>query len=413
MDIRLFPPEELYEATVMLPLSKSISNRALVMNSLAGESELKFDVAGCDDTSVMVAALSAENGSTVNVGAAGSAMRFLTAYFASREGITVTLEGSERMHRRPIGVLVDALRRCGADIKYAGEDGFPPLVISGRRLKGGELSMPGDVSSQFVSALLMVAPLMDEGLRLTLEGDIVSTPYIKMTIGMMSDRGIVCEMERNVVTVSPGTYNVVDTPVERDWSSASYWYSIGALSSSVISMPGLERHSLQGDSVLTKYFEQLGVLTERDDSGALCTMPSPEMYSRIELDLIDQPDLAQTIAVTCCALNVPFTLTGLSTLRVKETDRLEAMCRELDRIGCIAEVRGGSALVWDGARHPVFEMPEIETYDDHRMAMAFAPLSLYIPGLVIKDAGVVSKSYPGFWDDLINVGFTIEEIVAE
>lgn len=414
MDVRIFPPEEFFEATVELPLSKSMSNRAVVMDAMARragsciDSDASGNVAKCDDTAAVIAAV---NGGSdeINVGAAGTAMRFLTAYFAGCEGRRVTLDGTERMRQRPVGALVEALRRCGAVIDYADAEGYPPLVIEGRRLHGGEVTVAADVSSQFISALMMAAPQMERGLVIKLDGDVISRSYILMTLTMMRDRGIDCEMTGNVITVMPGRYTMSDRQVERDWSAASYWYSMAALSSAVISMPGLTADSVQGDRATASYFERLGVLTETDDNGNLCTMPSPEMYSRVELDLSDQPDIAQTIAVACSALNVPFTLTGLSTLRIKETDRLEALRRELDKVGCVAEITRGDGIRWDGFRHPIFEMPRIETYDDHRMAMAFAPLALYIPGLVIRDAGVVTKSYPGFWDDLKSAGFTIEE----
>lgn len=411
MDIRIFPPEELFEATVELPLSKSISNRALVMDAMTCGAVLRTDVAKCDDSDVMIEALTGGS-DCINVGAAGTAMRFLTAYFAVTAGRHVVIDGTERMRHRPVGELVDALRQCGAHIEYLGSEGFPPLSVYGTRMAGGEVTVRADVSSQFVSALMMAAPLMERGLRIVLEGDVISRPYIMMTLSMMRDRGIDCNMEGATITVAPGAYRASSMPVEPDWSAASYWYSIAALSSAVISLPGLSRQSVQGDRAVSEYFERLGVLTGIDDDGRLCTMPSPEMYSRVDLDLSDQPDIAQTIAVACCALNIPFSLTGLSTLRVKETDRLQALHRELDKLGCLTEVTRSSAISWDGRRHPVVEMPCIDTYDDHRMAMAFAPLALYVPGIVIRDAGVVSKSYPRFWDDLQSAGFTIEEVAG-
>lgn len=395
-----------------LPSSKSISNRVLMLDALAGGGGELRNIAVCDDTESMRRALESDS-DTINVGAAGTAMRFLTAYFAMQEGRVVTLDGSERMRRRPISVLVDALCRCGADIEYLGEEGYPPLLIKGRRLAGGAVSLNASVSSQYVSALLMAAPMMDNGLVLTLEDDVVSMPYIRMTLGLMDEWGVECDKDGNVLTIRPGRYRVTDYDVEADWSAASYWFEAEALSSGGIELSGLRPGSLQGDSRLMELFRNFGVDAQWGDDGLLVLEPSPDLNPRVGLDLGEQPDLAQTIAVTCCMLGLPFRLTGLSTLKIKETDRLTALKTELRKVSFDVDIVDDSILEWDGrSRWPISGGSDviIDTYDDHRMAMSFAPVALYIPGIIIRDAGVVSKSYPGFWDDMQKVGYQIEEV---
>lgn len=410
MDYRIYPPDGFVEASVRLPLSKSISNRALIINALTPGAAPLSEMARCDDTAALSAALSADDG-TINIGAAGTAMRFLTAYFAASPGRQVTLDGSERMRQRPIGQLVDALREAGADISYTGREGFPPLAINGKRLKGGDVKIEGAISSQYVSALLMVAPTMTDGLSLKIGGELPSMPYIKMTLQMMEQRGVEAIVGPDSIDIAPGRYRLPDdNSIEEDWSAASYWYEITALSAGSVTLPGLSPQSLQGDARCVEIFERLGVLTERDDDcGGLALTPSPDAHSRLELDLSEQPDLAQTLAVTAAVLGVPFRLSGLSSLKIKETDRLEALRKELDKLGIIAETERDEALIWEGRRHPVFEMPRIDTYRDHRMAMAFAPVAIFCPGIIINDIEVVSKSYPGFWDDLSAAGFTLQD----
>ncbi len=406
MDYRIFPPEEILECSVTLPLSKSISARALIMRRLAGCTDA-YTVADCDDTRSMAEAMRCTSGE-VNIGPAGTAMRFLTAYYAATEGCDITLDGNERMRRRPIRALVDALRELGADIEWAGEEGFAPLHIRGRRLKGGELTMDSSVSSQFVSAILMVAPTMQEPLTLTLDGETVSMPYIKMTVEMMRRAGIDAEINRDVITVAPGKYRPYDEPVERDWSAAAFWYEIAAITAGWVTLPGLCDKSLQGDAVTAALYPRLGVLTEFED-GAAELSATPDLYSRLDLDMTDTPDLVQAMAVTACAIGVPFRFTGVATLRHKETDRLEALRRELLKIGCVAEIESDNIISWEGRRVPLTEMPVIDTYGDHRMAMAFAPLSVFVPGIIVRDAEVVGKSYPGFWNDMRQAGFTLTD----
>ncbi len=410
MDYRIFPPEEMMEAEVSVPLSKSMSNRALLMHALATGEYPDFSVARCDDTDMMIAALSGGIHGKINIGAAGTAMRFLTAYYAATPGADVLLDGSERMRKRPVGPLVDALRQCGADITYAGEEGYPPLRIKGARLHGGSYEMDASISSQFVSAILMMAPTFDSEFRLTLKGEISSLPYLDMTLAMMRYRGINAEREHTLVSVSPGQYREPErSDIERDWSAASYWYSVAALSAGWVTIHDLKLPSLQGDSVAAGLFEKLGVITNAGDGGSIELSASPEVYSRLDADFSDYPDLVQTLVVACCMLGVPFTFTGVRSLRIKETDRLDALCREMGKFGLILTTEKDSTISWDGRRVPIRELPEIDTYDDHRMAMAFAPAAIYFPGLVIKGCETVNKSYPGFWENMRKAGFTLAD----
>ncbi|MCH5318788.1 MAG: 3-phosphoshikimate 1-carboxyvinyltransferase [Paramuribaculum sp.] len=412
MDYRIFPPEDLLQARVKLPLSKSVSNRALMLNALTTDPLPLKEVADCDDTKAMMAGLGKTDGS-VNVGAAGTAMRFLTAYYAAQPGCEVVLDGSERMRQRPIGELVDALKACGASIEYEGQEGFPPLKIKGNRLNGGSITIRSDVSSQFISALLMVGPLMENGLTVTLEGEIKSLPYIRMTIEMMKIWGADAEMEGNEIRIKKGQYQATDFTVEGDWSAASYWYEIEALTSGWVTLDGLQRFSLQGDSRVIRLYENLGVNTEFDgEEGGVDLVASPDGVPRFIADMSDTPDLTQTVVVTCAMLGIPFRLTGVASLRIKETDRIEALKTELYRVGIVLEIESDDIISWEDERCPVREMPVFDTYDDHRMALSFAPVALFIPGIIIRNADVVSKSYPGYWDDLKNAGFKVEEVTA-
>lgn len=408
-------------ATVNLPLSKSISNRMLIINALTPGASLMSEVAVCDDTEVLGNALLSLSGNTgkiaVNTGAAGTATRFITAYLAVREGISAIVDGTERMRQRPMGILVDSLRALGADIKYLDKEGFLPIQVNGRKLNGGIINVDASVSSQFISALMMIAPVMDNGLTINLEGELLSKPYIDMTAELMRRSGAEVEFDApfEQIVIAPKPYDREGTTkAEPDWSAASYWYEITALTSGFVTLPGLQLPSLQGDSACARLFEMLGVVTsdseEMDNAKEIA--PSPEQFSRFEVDLTDTPDLAQTLAVTSAMLGIPFHLRGLKSLRIKETDRLEALRAELDKFGIIVEIRNDSELVWNGERHPIFQRPVIDTYNDHRMAMSFAPTAVLIPGIVIRDADVVSKSYPQFWHELVAAGFTIADASA-
>ncbi len=392
MDYRIFAPDKIV-MEVELPASKSISNRMLILNALCG-GEL-HNVARCDDTDAMRRALATDTTAsgavaTVNIGAAGTAMRFLTAYYATLEGSTVILDGTERMRHRPIALLVDALRRCGADIEYAGEEGFPPLRITGRKLSASHIEIAGNVSSQYISALLMVAPLM--GCRtVTLTGEIISLPYITMTLTLMRLMGVDCVMNGNNISIPADAHYVpCDFTVENDWSAASYWLEMQSLlPESRITLKGLHSESAQGDSAVAGIFSRMGG-----------TAP-------IILDLKETPDLAQTIVVTACLLGRHFHITGLRTLRIKETDRIDALCTQLRRLGYIITAGDDFSLSWNGERCAPEPEPHISTFDDHRMAMSFAPAAVLFPGIVIDDVEVVSKSYPDFWRHLEAAGFTL------
>lgn len=411
MDYRIFPPDGLTEARIRLPLSKSMSNRAIAIAALTPGCAMPEGLADCEDTRVMAAALADDAATEININGAGTAMRFLTALFAAREGRgAVTLDGSERMRRRPIGPLVDALRRCGAEIDYLGEEGFPPLKITGRRLEGGAVEIDSTVSSQFVSALLMVAPLMERGLTVTLAGDVSSEPYIGMTIAMMQRAGAVCDREDfRTLRVEPGGYSpAAALAIEADWSAAAFWYEIQALSSGFISLDRLAHPSIQGDSAAAEIFAGFGVVTDFDGEDGLTDLTaSPDLTPRFNADMSAVPDLVLPVAVTCCMLRVPFRITGIATLRIKESDRIKALCSEMEKLGVVIDTEGADTIIWEGRILPVARMPEFDTHDDHRMAMALAPVALYVPGIVVRDAEVVNKSYPRFWHDLEAAGFTL------
>ena len=396
-------------AEVALPASKSISNRALILNALCAQKAQISNIAKCDDTDAMVAALqSADN--TINIGAAGTAMRFLTAYFATRQGRTITLDGSERMRQRPIGVLVDALRSCGAMIEYAGNEGFPPLRITGTRLSAQAIEIPGNVSSQYISALLMISPLIEGCTTMRLSGNIISRPYIDMTLALMDQFGVKATINGNEISLPQNAaYTARNFVVENDWSAASYWFQMQALMpQSRISLKGLFADSMQGDSAVERQFAPFGVVANR--CGAyldLRTMPVAPDF--IEMNLLGNPDLAQTIVVTACLLNRPFHITGLQTLKIKETDRIEALRTQLLKLGYVIDVEPDYSLRWHGTMQAPQQCPSIATFKDHRMAMAFAPAAVRYPGIVIEDAAVVSKSYPEYWQHLAQAGFIIEE----
>ncbi len=394
--------------TICLPASKSISNRALIISALTGGCTIS-NVADCDDTNAMRQALVSPHAQTVNIGAAGTAMRFLTAYFAMQPWRTVTLDGSPRMRRRPIGELVEALRHCGAEIDYIGEEGFPPLGIDGRHLEAqAPLRMRGNVSSQYVSAMMMIAPMMKSGLTIEIEGGLTSRPYVEMTAALMRHFGAEVTVGEAEIAIAAKPYKENALTVESDWSAASYWYEIKALCPDLqIVLKGLSKGSLQGDSRIAEYFRNFGVETVYTSEGVELKSSPDSITKNLALDLSSQPDIAQTIVVTACLMGIPFRIDGLATLRIKETDRLEALRSQLASLGYAIEVIGDTALSWDGSRIAADPNPQILTYDDHRMAMAFAPAAVCVPGLTILDAAVVSKSYPDYWQHLEQVGFKL------
>ena len=407
-------PETL-RADIHLPASKSISNRALIIYSLSGGSMMPQNLSDCDDTQVMIEALRYMP-ETIDIKAAGTAMRFLTAYMSVMRG-THVLTGTERMKHRPIGILVDALRRLGAEIAYVGEEGFPPLKITGQPLQGGELELQGGVSSQYVSALLMIGPVLKNGLTLRLLGDVISRPYIDLTLWMMREFGAEVEWtDAHTIEVKPQPYRHRHYFIENDWSAASYWYQMVALSrdrDAEVTLAGLMDGSKQGDSSVRYIFSLLGVKTtfKTKEEGVPQTVTltkSRRPVPRLEYDFVNSPDLAQTFVVTCALLGVHFRFTGLRTLKIKETDRISALKTEMRKLGFVIHDEDDSVLYWDGERCEPQEVAAIDTYEDHRMALAFAPVSLLRP-VVINNPQVVTKSYPSFWDHLKAAGFSIIE----
>ena len=404
--------------TVKLPASKSISNRALIIYALSGGEILPENLSDCDDTEVIIRALR-DMPEEINIKAAGTAMRFMTAYLSVLDGHCHTLTGTERMKHRPIGILVDALRRLGADVEYVGNPGFPPLRIKGQSLEGGLLEIPGNVSSQYISALLMIGPVLKKGLTLRLTGDIISRPYIDLTLSVMHQFGSQAEWtDIDTIQVSPTPYRERNYYIENDWSAASYWYEMMALSlgeEDEIRLQGLMDGSRQGDSSVRYIFSLLGVKSsfETTEPGKPTTVTlkrSGRSVPRLEYDFVNSPDLAQTFVVCCAVMGVPFHFRGLSTLKIKETDRIAALKAEMRKLGYVLHEGDGTELSWDGERCEPDLESGIDTYEDHRMALAFAPAALRVQGLKINNPQVVSKSYPRYWEDMAQSGFDIEVI---
>ena len=409
--------------SILLPSSKSISNRALILNALCNDPRSLCNLSACDDTDVVIKALRKKKG-IIDVGAAGTAMRFLTAYLAGQPGNYI-ITGTERMKKRPITLLVDALRTVGAHIDYLENEGCPPLQIKGQTLKGGEIEMNGSVSSQYISALLMVAPTMINGLHLHLTGLISSMPYIDMTVQLMRLYGAVVRNEKQTFIVPPHPYTSIDNfTVESDWSAASYWYEIVALCTdreASVTLYGLRPDSLQGDAMIVALFDRLGVKTTFSSSGITLTKKRQTHDGLFQFDFTSMPDMAQTLTVTCIMLQIPFRFTGLHSLKIKETDRLLALKTELLKFGYPLEIYDDHTLEWKGEKSkPVtFQKdgkialsdntpPAISTYEDHRMAMAFTPISCSMDnGIRIVHPEVVSKSYPSFWNDLQKAHFLV------
>lgn len=412
---RLKAPERLNQ-TIQLPASKSISNRALIIYALSGGRNLPENLSDCDDTEVIIEALRYMP-DEINIKAAGTAMRFMTAYLSVMRG-THIITGTDRMKHRPIAILVDALRRLGANIEYVGEEGYPPLKITGKKLAGGFLEIPGNVSSQYISALLMIGPMLKDGLTLQLTGEIISRPYIDLTLWMMGEFGAEAEWSSaDTITVDHKPYKGRNYYIESDWSGASYWYEMVALSNdrnAEVRLTGLMDGSMQGDSTSRYIFSLLGVKTifETQTKGVpqmVTLKKNGRGVTKLEYDFVNAPDLAQTFVVTCAALDIPFHFKGLATLKIKETDRIEALKREMAKLGYVIHDANDSELYWDGERcEPQLELG-IDTYEDHRMALAFAPFAMKQEGLIINNPQVVTKSYPKFWEDLKSTGFEIIE----
>ncbi len=424
---------DLRDRVVELPASKSVTNRALMLNALSGGHTHLRNIALCDDSNSMQAALNSAD-SLKDIGAAGTAMRFLTAYYALQEGLETRLTGSERMKNRPIALLVNALRSLGAEIDYLEKEGYPPLQIQGRRLQGGEIHIDGSVSSQYLSALLMIGPLCQNGLVLHIEGKINSRPYITMTLALMKTFGVEAIWKDACIRVPAQSYTApAEYLVEYDWSAASYWFEMVALSDHAkVLLKGMQSHSIQGDARVLEWFRHLGVKADFLPEGLLLRseeellLPAGSSLTESEqtiesggkasgnnalppfvADFSQQPDLAQTFVVTCALQGRPFSLSGLESLRIKETDRIAALVKEMRKLGFVLKVEGDT-LDWCGERSEPQEPVSIETYEDHRMAMAFAPAVLKWQGrqpLAIRNPKVVSKSYPEFCGQFFESSF--------
>lgn len=397
------------QVRISLPTSKSISARALILRALSAQPCKLKKLSVCDDTQVLKTALK-QRSSTIDVKAAGTAMRFLTAFYATRVGQEHLLTGTARMRQRPIGLLVEALRKLGAEIDYVEQEGFPPLRIRGCQLTGGALSIPASTSSQYISALLMIAPTLSQGLQLTLEGEIASRPYIEMTLGLMAEWGVHAKWDGACITVPAGSY-VREEPfqIEPDWSAASYWYSLLALCPSQeasVVLPGLEFASWQGDSFCAHIFTSLGVHSMFAHDRLVLSKFPQDTSGVLEIDFTHVPDLAQTVVVCCAMLGQAFRFKGLQSLKIKETNRTAALITELAKFGHRLHEPSEGELTFDPAEStplPPDTPIAIATYEDHRMAMAFAPAAYRYSQLTILNPEVVSKSYPGFWDDLAKV----------
>ncbi|QHL87188.1 3-phosphoshikimate 1-carboxyvinyltransferase [Nibribacter ruber] len=406
--VRVSHATQVLTGTVSLPASKSEANRALILRALSGQEFPIHNLSDANDTQLLNRLLSTPAGAEVSAEDAGTVMRFLTAYYAIKNQ-KVTLTGTARMCQRPIGVLVDALRKLGAQIEYLGQEGFPPLQIKGFEYAGSnQLTVRADISSQYISALLMIAPLLPVGLKLTLEGKIGSEPYIRMTLAQMAHFGVQASFEGNTITVPAHQYEPKVYTVESDWSAASYWYSAVALAKEAdLLLPALRADSLQGDSVLPRLMAPFGVHTQFVAEGVRLT--KQELQEPLErIDFSACPDLAQTVAALAAGLQVEVEMTGLESLRIKETDRVLALQQELPNVGAtLQETEEGVFTVFSGKEAK--NDPSIHTYEDHRMAMAFAPLALR-QQIEIEEPSVVKKSYPRFWEALAAVGFEIEPI---
>ncbi len=398
------------EGNIKLPSSKSISNRVLLINALAYSPYTIENLSDSDDTEVMKKVLYS-NGNQFDIGHAGTAMRFLTAYLSKIVG-RWEITGSERMQQRPIKILVDALTQLGARIEYTGNEGFPPLSIYGSHLKGGPLELDGSISSQYISALLMIAPTVEGGLKLVLKNKVTSASYIRMTLELMKEFGIQYKWEGNTISIAEQPYKAIPFKVESDWSGASYWYQMAVLAEQCnLLLEGLKLESLQGDCAQASWFGPFGIVSQQEANGIRLTKTSVELPKHYSRNFVDNPDIAQTFAVMCVCKKVPFHFTGLETLKIKETDRINALMVELGKMGANLYEPAHGELAWDGLRdEAMFSDPQpIDTYHDHRMALAFAPAALSCGNIRINDPGVVTKSYPGFWTDLRQVGLTVND----
>ncbi|MBT8288512.1 MAG: 3-phosphoshikimate 1-carboxyvinyltransferase [Flavobacteriaceae bacterium] len=407
MRVSLNKSELISGGSIQITGSKSESNRLLILQALYPKLEIK-NLSNSDDTAVMVKALSSEE-SLIDIHHAGTAMRFLTAYFATQKGREVILTGSDRMKERPIAILVQTLQKIGAEIEYLDENGFPPLKITGKTITDDKVEIKANISSQYITALLLIAPKLKHGLCLNLTGELTSRPYVNMTLDLLKSIGVDCNHDHNHIHVRPmpELNQKIQLTVESDWSSASYYFSMVALSAigKKVRLRSYKTNSLQGDSILPELYQPLGVETRFEQDELILTKISEPKENSIEVDMRSCPDLAQTLAVSCLGLGIGCNLTGLHTLKIKETDRLVALKNEMEKCGATVNITNASLHLPSGAK--LIADAVISTYNDHRMAMAFAPLALKT-SIAIEEADVVSKSYPGFWSDLKALGFHLK-----
>ncbi|HNS12319.1 MAG TPA: 3-phosphoshikimate 1-carboxyvinyltransferase [Bacteroidia bacterium] len=406
--VKVIPPNEISNCTIDLPTSKSIANRLLIINSVSNPNFKPVNLSESEDTKVLIEILNNLK-NEIDAGDAGTVYRFLTALLSVRPG-SWNLTGSQRMHERPIGHLVDALKQAGADISYLKENGFPPLKINGRTLKGGRIEVDPSLSSQFVSALLMIAPLFTDGLDLYLTKEPASVPYIQMTIDLMKRNGVKVDWQEDLIHVSPGNYSVRSSPVEPDWSAAAFWYELCALSQNgSIFLPGLSKNSIQGDERIAEIMSRFSVRTEYSSEGVhIFKDPNLTTVNYFHADCNDIPDLVPVLVCTCVGLGIEAKISNVHTLRIKESNRIQAMQSELAKLGVRLNYDNDDDNLYVEQGGMTTFTGELNTYNDHRIAMALAPLSIICGPLVLDDPAVVSKSYPAYWDHLILSGFKLE-----
>jgi len=395
-------------SNIQLPASKSISNRILIINALCSNPFPPENLSDSDDTQVLKEALSS-NDKKFDIGHAGTAMRFLTAFLSRITG-EWEVTGSDRMKQRPVKILVDALNQLGAKIIFMENEGYPPLKIYGSHLKGKIIELNGSISSQYISALLMIAPVIENGLTLKITGDITSESYIRLTLEIMSGFGIKYEWKGNKINVPEQKYSPLKFRVEADWSAASYWYQILAMAEKgKIFINNLKLKSIQGDDRIAEWFKLFGITSAQKKHGVLLLKSKDIKPDSLQLDFIENPDIAQTMTCLCVAKKIPFSFSGLKTLKIKETDRIAALKNELLKFGAKLTEPASGELNWNGINNPSLaeNIPVIQTYNDHRMALSFAPMALTGKKIIIENPAVVTKSYPYFWKDLQKTGFTI------
>ena len=409
MQYRIRKTEKKGKFSVNLPASKSVNNRLLILSALSNGKVVLNNLSQSDDSQIMFKLLNSKE-STKNTGHAGTVMRFLTAFYSIQSG-EILLTGSERMKNRPITELVNALKKIGAKIEYTEKEGFPPLKINGRKLDGGKIKIDSGISSQYISALMMIGSLLEKGLEIELIGNTISLSYIDLTIGLLQKVGIDASRQNKIIQIKKSTFKEIKMDVESDWSSASYWYSLVGLSDGIeIVLPGLIEESMQGDVEIRNIFSKLGVATSISAEGIVLTKIK-QKENFLEYDFRNIPDMVQSFIPYCIAKNIRFQFSGCRTLRIKETDRILALSNEFKKFGVnLKYSEDGEHISWNGkSKADWSKSVVIDTYDDHRMALGLAPLCIMAKGLSINHPDVVSKSYPSYWDDLREIGFLIKE----